>query len=55
LLVVLAVATPFLPPPASPQAFAVQGLVGYFALAGLAVWLDRARRPISARHLSCGA
>ncbi len=43
LLVGLAVATPFLPAPASPQAFAVQALVSYFALAALAVWLERSR------------
>jgi hypothetical protein len=49
LLVLLTIATPFLPPPASPNAFAVQALVSYLALAGLAVWLDRSRvsRPVA--------
>ncbi len=43
LLLALAVATPFLPPPPSPAAFAAQALLGYFTLAGLAVWLERSR------------
>jgi hypothetical protein len=42
LLVVLTVATPFLPPPRDSHQFAWQALTGYFALAGLAGWLDRA-------------
>jgi hypothetical protein len=41
LLFVLAVATPFLPPPRDGTQFAWQALSGYFALAALAGWLDR--------------
>jgi hypothetical protein len=44
-LLAFACATPFLPPPPSPQAFAVQALASYLLLAGLAVWLDRSRTP----------
>src|ERR1700730_8979581 len=42
LLLALTVATPFLPPPPDGIAFAWQALAGYFALAALAGWLDRA-------------
>ncbi len=42
-LLALTCATPFLPPPPSPAAFAVQALGSYLALAALAVWLDRSR------------
>jgi hypothetical protein len=45
LLVVLTVATPFLPPPRDGIQFAWQALAGYFALAALAGWHDR-RRPL---------
>jgi hypothetical protein len=48
LLAVVLLSTPFMPPPASPNAFAVTALVGYLALAGAAAWVD-ARR---ARSLS---
>jgi hypothetical protein len=41
-LVVLTLATPFLPPPRDGIEFAWQALAGYFALAALAGWLDRA-------------
>jgi hypothetical protein len=46
-LVALAVATPFLPPPPSESAFAVESLVGYVALAALAEWVDRRRAPVA--------
>jgi hypothetical protein len=42
LLILLTLATPFFPPPASAFAFAWQALIGYAALAALAWWLDRA-------------
>jgi heme A synthase len=40
-LVVLTLATPFLPPPADGTAFAWQALTGYVVLAAVAGWLDR--------------
>jgi hypothetical protein len=42
LLFALTLATPFLPPPRGGIDFAWQALAGYFALAALAGWLDRA-------------
>jgi hypothetical protein len=42
-LVVLAVATPFFPPPPSPAAFGVQALVSYGLLAIIAQVIDRKR------------
>jgi hypothetical protein len=42
LLVALTLATPFLPPPRDGRQFAWQALAGYFALAAVAGWLDRA-------------
>src|SRR5215471_4208459 len=42
-LVVLTLATPFLPAPPDANAFGWQALAGYFALAGVAAWLDRRR------------
>jgi len=42
LLVVLTVATPFLPTPRDGNQFAWQALAGYCALAALAGWLDHA-------------
>ena len=45
LLFVLALATPFLPPPRDGTQFAWQALAGYVALAALAGWLDRALVP----------
>ena len=45
LLFVLALATPFLPPPCDGTQFAWQALAGYIALAALAGWLDRALVP----------
>jgi hypothetical protein len=44
LLVVLTLATPFLPAPRDGVQFAWQALAGYVALAALAAWLDRATR-----------
>jgi hypothetical protein len=41
----LAVATPFMPPPSSPTEMAISMLAAYFAIAGAAAWIDRARRP----------
>jgi hypothetical protein len=38
ILALLALATPFMPDPASPTAFAVQALVAYFALAWASGW-----------------
>ena len=43
LLVLLTLATPFLPPPRDGIQFAWQALAGYVALAALAGWLDRRR------------
>lgn len=43
ILALAAVATPFLPPPPSGAAFAVQALAGYGLLAALGEWLDRSR------------
>jgi hypothetical protein len=43
ILVALAVATPFMPPPGTGPAFAGQALVAYAALAALAEWMDRNR------------
>jgi hypothetical protein len=48
LLFALTLATPFLPPPRDAIQFAWQALAGYFALAALAGWLDRAPRLKSA-------
>ena len=45
LLVLVTLATPFLPPPRDGIQFAWQALAGYVALAALAGWLDR-RRPL---------
>ncbi len=45
-LLVLAVVTPFMPPPGSAAAFAAQALAAYAALAVLAEWMDRKRVPI---------
>ena len=42
-LLTLAVATPFLPPPADAVSFALQALGAYMALALLAEWMDRGR------------
>ena len=44
ILVVLTLATPFMPPPASDRAFAWQALFLYFALAAAAAWVDRRMR-----------
>jgi hypothetical protein len=44
-LVALTIATPFFPLPADGAAFAYQALLGYFALAAVAWWLDRDRLP----------
>jgi hypothetical protein len=38
ILVLLTLATPFMPDPASPRAFAIQALVSYFALAWASAW-----------------
>jgi hypothetical protein len=43
-LVVLLLATPFLPQPPSTTVLAVQALAGYLVLAGAAAWVDRATR-----------
>ena len=43
LLVALCLATPFVPPPSGVTPGAIQALVVYVLLAGLAAWLDRAR------------
>lgn len=43
ILVLAALATPFLPPPPSDTAFAIQALAGYGLLAALGEWLDRTR------------
>lgn len=43
ILLLAAVSTPFLPPPSSGTAFAVQALAGYGLLAALGEWLDRSR------------
>ncbi len=42
-LILTALATPFMPDPASPRAFAVQALVLYGVLAAAAEWIDRGR------------
>jgi len=44
LLILLTLATPFLPPPRDGVDFARQALGGYFLLAASAWWLDRAAR-----------
>jgi hypothetical protein len=46
LLIVVAVATPFLPPPATDAGFAIQALGAYGALAALAEWVDRKGVPV---------
>jgi hypothetical protein len=38
ILVLLTIATPFMPDPASPRAFAIQALFSYFALAWASAW-----------------
>jgi hypothetical protein len=43
LLTVTLLATPFIPPPASPTAFAIFALISYAALAAAAAWVDRRR------------
>jgi len=43
ILVVLCVATPFMPPPPGVVSGAIQALIAYAVLAALAVWLERAR------------
>jgi hypothetical protein len=45
ILVAATVATPFMPDPSSPNAFAVQALVFYAALAFAAAYVDRRREP----------
>ena len=40
-LTVVLLTTPFMPPPSSPAAFAVQALVAYVGIAGVATWVDR--------------
>jgi hypothetical protein len=45
ILVVLTLATPFMPAPSSDRAFGWQALFLYFALAAAAVWVDRRMRP----------
>jgi hypothetical protein len=47
ILVALAIATPFMPPPGTGAAFAVQALGAYAALAALAEWMDRKRTPVT--------
>lgn len=47
-LVALAVATPFLPPPGDAVTFALEALGGYAALALLAEWMDRSRERAAA-------
>jgi len=42
-LLVLAVATPFMPEPSGGMGFAVQALAAYAVLAALAEWMDRKR------------
>jgi hypothetical protein len=44
-LVVLTVATPFMPDPPSAPGFAVQALASYIALAVIAALVDRGREP----------
>lgn len=43
LLVMLTLATPFMPAPSGASAFGVQALVSYFVLAAAAEWVDRRR------------
>ncbi len=45
ILLLLAVATPFFPPPATVVELSIQGLAGYILLAWVAGWLDRKRIP----------
>ena len=40
-LTVVLLTTPFMPPPSSPGAFAVQALAAYLVIAGVAAWVDR--------------
>jgi hypothetical protein len=42
-LTAVLLSTPFMPPPSSPNAFAISALVGYVVLAGFAAWVDRRR------------
>jgi hypothetical protein len=46
LLLVIAVATPFLPPPPTDAGLAIQALAAYGVLAALAEWVDRKRVPV---------
>jgi hypothetical protein len=48
-LLAAALATPFMPTPASDRALAVQALVLYGVLAAAAQWIDRGRAPREAR------
>ncbi|PJZ25642.1 hypothetical protein CH352_02700 [Leptospira hartskeerlii] len=45
ILLVLAIATPFFPPPLTIPEFSIQALVGYVLLAWVAGWLDGKRLP----------
>ncbi|TMA85587.1 MAG: hypothetical protein E6J63_19275 [Deltaproteobacteria bacterium] len=49
-LVAVALSTPFMPPPASPAAFAVQALSAYLALAVWAGWVEQPDRPPQPSH-----
>ncbi len=40
-MTLLLLATPFLPPPGSPEIFAIQALVAFFGLAGTAELVSR--------------
>lgn len=42
-LLLLTIATPLLPPPASVAEFATQGLISYFVIAGMGHWVDKNR------------
>jgi hypothetical protein len=42
-LTALLLATPFMPPPQGPVAFAITALAGYVGLAAYAAWVDRGR------------
>ncbi|TGL60441.1 hypothetical protein [Leptospira sarikeiensis] len=45
-LIILAIATPFFPPPLTIPEFSAQALFGYVVLAWVAGWLDKKRIPI---------
>jgi hypothetical protein len=47
LLVLITLATPFLPAPRDGNDFALQALAGYFILAAIAGWLDRPSKAAS--------